>query len=236
MTALGKRFLRFLRVAILILTGGSLITLWRIYLYPFAIRRTWGLIGASIFILFLLYLIARIKSYHELTVSKLSKHLEPTFTTDIDRIEVVIGGTTVRWPLDAFERPQGYPLAETWDVPLRIYVTDSRPSIDANIHRGSGLEFVEIEKNQLAHLPTGWDRNSNERAVEIVDERQRPIFQMIYEPPNRVIVNGVFVSDSSVVPIQVNQAIIPIQPEAITYPSRIFKYPSSHNLGEVDLS
>jgi hypothetical protein len=62
-----------------------------------------------------------------------------------------------------------------------------------------GTNTGSIEDNQLVKFPDGWDWNQDERSVEIVDERKRPIFQMnqrALDVGTYFDVGGMFVSGS----------------------------------------
>src|SRR5204863_6719273 len=98
----------------------------------------------------------------------------------------------IQWKTKYFEREEGYPFDETvtGGFPLRVYLSDRKPQVDAKIYSGSA--FVEVKRNKLIDKTPRWDENFNERAVEIVNEKQLPVFQMILDPPNHLTIEGVF--------------------------------------------
>jgi hypothetical protein len=82
--------------------------------------------------------------------------------------------------------------------PVRIYLENGRIFVDATLYGGHpNYPPIVITHNQIS--PDGliyepeWDWNRNSRALEIVDKKQEPVFQLIYDPPNHIIVNGVFI-------------------------------------------
>lgn len=143
----------------------------------------------------------------------------PQIGADVDRLRVAIRGLQVQWETKYYEREQGYPFdAElTGGFPLRVYLRDQKIKVDAHVYSGS--EYLEVKQNQMINKPPLWDENFNDRSVEIVNEKQLPVFQMIFDPPNRVTIDGVF------------------SPKDVQRPMRaIFKYPTSeYGLGHHDL-
>jgi hypothetical protein len=81
--------------------------------------------------------------------------------------------------------------------PIRIYVDkDKSVYINTVVNEGLLVMPIPIVHNQLAvsglQFDPNWDHNSNENALEIVDDRKMPVFQMIFKEPDQVIIRGVF--------------------------------------------
>ncbi len=51
---------------------------------------------------------------------------------------------------------------------------------------------LELKNNEIRNLPIGWDVNSDDTALEIVNGSGNAVFQLIYEGANNAIVRGVF--------------------------------------------
>jgi len=85
-------------------------------------------------------------------------------------------------------------------------------------------------------LHPAWDFNSNERALEVIGDLGSPVFQMIFEPPNRLSVLGVFPFPNDEVLIQDTEGGYPAFFDAKTdehsfrmlalKTKPLFKYPS----------
>lgn len=95
---------------------------------------------------------------------------------------------------------------------------------------------VELRNNEVRHLPSTWDANFDEDALEIVNDMGNAIFQVVYRGGRSAVVNGIFrrldndwsvITDRGIVLVpatetQIAQVKIPM----------IFKYPSSEHFGE----
>jgi hypothetical protein len=92
---------------------------------------------------------------------------------------------------------------------------------------------IPVRHNQLGRpLPPGWMSNNNDVALEIVDQDEDPVFQMYYEGPKSIVINGIFATtggvliagseEFSIVPYQTTD--LPAYLETFTL-RRLFKYP-----------
>lgn len=82
--------------------------------------------------------------------------------------------------------------------PIRPFLKDGRVCIDADVFTGSLPPHLSsqlrINCNAIVRetLPWGWDYNSNERTLEVVNSNGAPTFQLIFDEPYHVIINGYF--------------------------------------------
>ena len=49
-----------------------------------------------------------------------------------------------------------------------------------------------LKENVLSNKPPNWDFNSNDKAIEVVNESGGPIFQLYYKTPSHIVINGIF--------------------------------------------
>jgi len=99
------------------------------------------------------------------------------------------------------------------ETPLSMYIQDGVFYVDALINDRAGREAVRLTKSTVEEvMPPGWDRNFSATALEVVDGRQRPVFQMIRKRSNLIQINGLFVSKSG--------AVVDVRAE-----KALFKYP-----------
>ena len=123
--------------------------------------------------------------------------------------------------------------------PFKAYIVSENSSnnlyVDVNTFGNDKLPPLQIEHNQLKKLPQGWDVNYlNGYALEVVNERQEPIIQLIYNNLYHVIINGWITYPNG---FAFTNGIITYFDE---YPSssealkRLFKYPSSAYLHVLD--
>jgi hypothetical protein len=137
--------------------------------------------------------------------------------------------------------------------PIRIYLEKSRIFLDATLYGGHpNYPPIVITHNDFAHdallYQMTWDWNRNSRALEIVDEKKEPIFQLIYDPPDHVIVSGVFVLPGSELVITDCGKGLPPRFQNLPPPSlwsppppsptlrcqRVFKYPGWKYPGQLE--
>lgn len=55
-----------------------------------------------------------------------------------------------------------------------------------------GMPALELTNNELSGLPDNWDCNHSDKGIEIVNEKQTPIFQMYYKDDAHIVINGAF--------------------------------------------
>jgi len=93
----------------------------------------------------------------------------------------------------------GTPISIDGYVPFKPYIEDNKLFVDVEVYSKSGFPPIKIIKNKLYNLPSSWDRNSNDIALEIVNEDQRPIYQLIYKKPFNINVKGLFPTPTGVI-------------------------------------
>jgi hypothetical protein len=70
---------------------------------------------------------------------------------------------------------------------LSAYVKDGRFVVDAVLKGDTRLIANQFQSND-----TSWDRNFDDSAFEVVDEKGTPMLQIVYTTPNNVTIFGVF--------------------------------------------
>lgn len=177
-------------------------------------------------------LIAAIKSNYRLDVAQQPKLDQPTFTEKFDLVDFTIGSNTlsVSPKTGIVDLSRLFKFSPT--LPLKLYIEDNKPYVDAEIFVHQFLPPVKLRHNELMNLPPHWDRNSNKVAFEIVNEHQVPMYQLYYKTPTHIIINGIFVSGNGVVVATDSGTILnPSLPVTINI-KPIFKYPSWKYRGE----
>jgi hypothetical protein len=78
-------------------------------------------------------------------------------------------------------------------VPFELYMEGDTLFVDVNVSAlAPGSPTISIKHNEFSQPPPGWDRNSDDQALEFVDERQRAVFQLIFNGESTVAVRGLF--------------------------------------------
>ncbi len=84
-----------------------------------------------------------------------------------------------------------FPIMENGFQPFQIHTVGDKVVIDTTIW-GWPLPPVEIVNNNFKVRPTNWDRNSNENALEVVDENSKPRLQVIRVNLSHYRIEGIF--------------------------------------------
>ncbi len=163
--------------------------------------------------------------------TKTLQRKEPTFTEGIDTVSVTIGSNSHTMLIANLERTKS-PFF-IGDVPAFLYAENGKPYVDVDIYSPPPMLPVKLRHNKLLNRPAEWDMNSDEKALEIVNEKQQPVFQLYYKSPSQIIINGLFFNGYVTVLASENDLGIGTDVEKEPYPIKpIFKYPSSQHSGE----
>lgn len=126
------------------------------------------------------------------------------------------------------------PLEVNGQTPFRLHNEKGRLFCDVRIYSLGSRQTIEIKDNMVSPLPPGWDGNSNDDGMEIVNERWEPMFQLFYETPNDIKIQGIIVVPPYVWLAKGEETdtysfMSPMLPTAIEAfkLNRLFKYPSA---------
>jgi hypothetical protein len=156
---------------------------------------------------------------------------QPRFSERPSRFTIVAGSNRIDLPADV--QPQFAAISET--RPFSAHLSpDNRICVDADVYAGSNRPAITIRDNVIRGKPENWDRNSDDSAVEIVNEHGDPVFQLQYLDESSASLKGVFVSAGKLtVCDDSGQLAIGGLRSPIKYSlARLFKYPSKKFPGE----
>jgi len=158
---------------------------------------------------------------------------KPDFTDKSMNIYFDAGGNIWWYTVSELENSRIEPCDfDEMSIPLQIYVDDLKWYVDVSLYAGEGLPPVQIEYNEFVDKPLKWDMNFNEGAFEVVNDKQEPIFQLIFRTQDKAIVNGFFpFGDRAVIICEYGIADLSEEMEIFKF-NRIFKYPSNKYPGE----
>ncbi len=148
---------------------------------------------------------------HEPSIQELEV---PIFSEETDKVSISIGdrNSFTTYISSLKEKPQ-IPININGFIPIKLYYLENKIYADIEVYSNSGFPPIQIKKNKLINKPPNWDFNFNEKALEIVNEEQVPVYQYIYKTSSHIIINGTFSLPNNGV-LSSNEL------------SRIFKYPS----------
>lgn len=117
-------------------------------------------------------------------------------------------------------------------IPLQIYVDNRKWYLDVSLFAGKGLTPARIEYNKWTVKPPNWDMNFADGAFEVINDKQEPVFQLIFRTKDKAVINGFFPLQDTV--FITSEFGIGLLDEIEEYKfTRIFKYPSSKYLGQL---
>ena len=155
---------------------------------------------------------------------------EPTFTEGFDAVEITLGTNRAIYNVAQLEKAKHqFPIGI---VSAFLYVKDGKPYVDVDIHNVPFKPSVRLQQNKIMNRPVNWDMNSDSTALEIVDEKKKPVFQLYYKTPSHIVINGFFIYDKH--KVLVSEKMMTLNPTSIKpYPLKpMFRYPSSSHRGE----
>ena len=118
--------------------------------------------------------------------------------------------------------------------PIEIYIFNDKIYADVLIYGGSKLPPVQVKGNKPIDKPFDWDFNSNRNALEVVNEKQLPIYQFIYKTPSHIVFNGIFpFAGGLILASEKGVVVSPTLPSTFEL-KRIFKYPSWQYPGQYE--
>lgn len=161
----------------------------------------------------------------------------PIFSENIENFKFSLGeeGISVGYSKERLEKTHittGFVFGDYH--PVDLYIENNILYADVNIFGGYGLPPIEIKRNKLFNKPDNWDFNSNENALEIVEENQLPVYQFFYKNKSHIVMNGIFSYPGGLIFANKNGVIFNPPMSTSFKLKRIFKYPSWKYPGEIE--
>ena len=154
------------------------------------------------------------------------KHLaEPTFKKILGDFVVVVGSQEYK--------PDAIRLWGEEKPAISAYVEDGHFFVDAELYSGPGRPPLKLVHNRLIDTPHQWDTNFDSSAIEVVDDLNRPRFQLIYHDPHTIYLRGIFQFDNRVLVVEEhNRRFVVGSTTAEMQTPPLFRYPSRLHHGE----
>jgi hypothetical protein len=165
--------------------------------------------------------------------------LQPSITEATSDVTIDMGTNTLQVSTSELRKAPVDPFLRTWGAPsnLRVYVKDSVLCVDTELMGPwTGRPAITVKCNVFSVFAPGSDKNSNSRAFEVVDERRRPIVQLIFTSPASLSIMGEFRLADGAVRLVTETGMITnpdekARSENVLTP--LFKYPSWRYPGEL---
>jgi hypothetical protein len=129
-----------------------------------------------------------------LTAVAASGHTKESFKfhedSPSDYYTIYMGKQQNRIGLDVLQRRWNFAEIDG-EHPLQVYREGNDVYVDARVYDQEGNLVLELEKSTIKnHLPSGWEVNYNDNAMEVVDANWQPVFQMIRDHPGTLRLNA----------------------------------------------
>jgi len=93
---------------------------------------------------------------------------EPTFTEGFDVVTFTVGSSIQTLEVSDLEKAKRKFFIG--DVPAFLYVDNGKPYVDVDLYGIPNEPPVRLRHNKLLNRPSSWDLNSDEKALEVVNE------------------------------------------------------------------
>lgn len=165
----------------------------------------------------------------QLRISEEKPLEEPTFTEGFDEVRFTFGTNSLGYQIKDSPRKIQIIVA---DNPIFFYVEDEKPYADLIIYKIHAHPAVKLEHNQVLNKPDNWEMNSDKTALEIVNEKKKPVFQLYYKTPSHLVINGFFDINGIIVLAYNERTLINTSKDTPNPLIPIFKYPAAEYQGE----
>lgn len=162
---------------------------------------------------------------------------EPTFVDNVKDVIVKVGSNQMTYRLvNLGTKGVPFNVVATEDEFLPIYISVDKGKLYADVTLSdlNCAPAMTLKRNRITLNKTNWDRNMNENALEVVDDKYDPMFQLIYERPDKLRINGIFCTSTHIIYATDDGSLINRKsdpPENFKL-KRIFKYPSWEHASE----
>jgi len=158
-----------------------------------------------------------------------------TFRERFEQAFVSIGGFTSVCDVAALEKGGRCTVVDFGGPVIQAYMECGKLYVDVSLFNGVDKSPVKITGRDFKNnLPPNWDRNFNANALEVVNEKGLPVFQLINRTPNHIHLNGLFVAPAGMIfgngDVMVHNPKLPV---TVSY-KRVFRYPSRQYQGELE--
>ncbi|MCP5380848.1 MAG: hypothetical protein H6912_00630 [Kordiimonadaceae bacterium] len=184
------------------------------------------LINLGLVLLALIFLISYITFINFNTNTALANN--PQFKLDSEILSVTWGSNTLQTNREYLKNraPINFPIQFSDVIPPKIYVENDKLFVDVIVPSKQHFPGIKIKKNVIYGLPSNWDWNYNNNAVEIVNEDGLPMYQLIYKNQNHIILYGYFPTNKATVFADKNGIVGNPTGDYNFNLDKIFKYPS----------
>jgi hypothetical protein len=156
----------------------------------------------------------------------------PTFREKVDKVMFRLGNNYATFDYKELQSQSVNLMHLGGGHFLTARILDNKPLIDVDVYAGDGKDSITVRDNEFTK-PPNWDSNSNDAALEIINENQEPVLQIVYESPMQIAINGMFrTAQGKLITVTKEGGATKENPNHKQYLKRLFKYPSWRYPGE----
>jgi hypothetical protein len=156
----------------------------------------------------------------------------PAFRENVEQIIFSLGGGGVHAGYMPERLRQGpvEPFSIGGYSPVTLRMAKDTILLTVKVWSARGQSPIEVINNEFVVRPPQWDKNSTAKALEVVNEKGLPVFQLIRQTSSHLIVNGVFPFPNGM--FIATDKLLVLNPsentlrETLASLTPIFKYPS----------
>ncbi len=106
------------------------------------------------------------------------------------------GGNVMGLPAESLTKAPFEPFYVFGLKPFKMHVKDGVLYVDFTAVGPKGS--IKVVDNEFTVSSPDWDKNSNDRAFEVVDQNGLPVFQMVRNGIDKITVKGIFLMPGGV--------------------------------------
>jgi hypothetical protein len=151
----------------------------------------------------------------------------PAFQLKSDNVMIRFGNNTFQYEKSQLENTPFEPLEVNGYKPLALYLEKNMIYVNAKLYLPETSEPFIIIHNDFKEPPPGMDINYNASAIELVNDNKLVVFQMVYQTPTDIRINGIFFAGGGLIFVDEHGIREPFEPYTRPYSVKpIFKYPA----------
>lgn len=167
----------------------------------------------------------------------------PTFRERVENVYLTIGPSSTEYKFADLEKAH-VPVDFGGYSPISLYIENKKLYADVTLFGSPELPAINIKRNEFHTPPPQWDINSNDTALEVVNEKKIPIFQLYYKNQSHthISINGYFPQPGGrAASLMMEDGFIPVAAPDPNLPpefllKRIFRYPAWKYPGQFESS
>jgi hypothetical protein len=120
---------------------------------------------------------------------------QPKFSEKITGLRINMGGGEDKKTLAQLQSSNGAVLITGPGIDVIARATNEVLYLDVDFLWKSDKPPLRVRNNELSNKPVGWDMNSDDTAMELVDAKKSPILQLVYPTDSTAVIRAFFTNE-----------------------------------------